>query len=402
MGPALTDTLSRANFGDPDALRRFDHLLDRLGLDRAGLSRKSLHVVGSNGKGTVATYTARLLTALGYRTVLTLSPHVFEVGERIQVDGEHRSEGELDRLLSRVLGAEAAAAADHGRCGRFELFTLAAAILADASDAFVVEAGIGGRHDATRAFGGRIAALVSIDLEHTALLGPTERQIACDKADILRKDGTLIIGAVSQDVQSALAEHAEDRALSLRPLDVGADGIQGANAVLATMLVENWTGRRIPDPAGILSAVTLPGRLQRIADDPVTVIDIGHTPKAAALSASLLRHRVGNGPLVLLTTLSGDKDPTQLYPPLLEALRPDAIVVTQTEERPGDPDVIGRVIRAAGFEGRVTIRPECAAALQEATRSAKARDATLYAAGSLYLAQTVTALMNTSTEKPLR
>jgi dihydrofolate synthase/folylpolyglutamate synthase len=171
--------------------------VDGFGLDRMRALLRALgnpqeafpavHVVGTNGKSTATLTIEQLLLADGLTTGATISPHVRSFAERIRIDGR---EADLEEALGRVR-----AAAEEVAATQFEALTAAAlAAFAEAGvDAAVVEAGLGGRHDATNVLRSRVVLLTNVGLEHTDVLGDTLEQIAREKLAVVHCDNTIVV-----------------------------------------------------------------------------------------------------------------------------------------------------------------------------------------------------------------
>lgn len=147
----------------------------------------AIHVVGTNGKSTATLTIEQLLLAEGLSTGATISPHIRSFAERIRVDGK---EVDMEQALGRVRAAADAVAAT-----QFESLTAAAlAAFADARvDVAVVEAGLGGRHDATNVLRSRVVLLTNVGLEHTDVLGDTVEEIAGEKLAVVHDDNTIVV-----------------------------------------------------------------------------------------------------------------------------------------------------------------------------------------------------------------
>lgn len=148
----------------------------------------AIHIVGTNGKGSIAAMTEHALRQRGHRTGLFTSPHLQRVTERVRVDGLEVDDTVLEAAIGTVLSVEG----DPTERGRplsfFELLTLAAMIVFEQSgvDVLVVEAGLGGRLDSTRLVDAQAVAVGRIDLDHQAYLGDSLTQIAAEKAGVFR------------------------------------------------------------------------------------------------------------------------------------------------------------------------------------------------------------------------
>jgi dihydrofolate synthase/folylpolyglutamate synthase len=184
---------------------------------------RTIHVVGTDGKGSTSFYLANILTAHGVTSGLYTSPHLVNVRERIRVDNVPIAEDDFDRLLLQVKAAAESTAVEPTF---FEVLTLVAFLYyaEQKIDVAVLEAGMGGRLDSTAVAGGEIAVVTSIGLEHTEVLGPTESAILREKMGVLGVPGegrgdtrevargkTFIVGGIS----GALLEEAREYAAAL-------------------------------------------------------------------------------------------------------------------------------------------------------------------------------------------
>jgi dihydrofolate synthase/folylpolyglutamate synthase len=182
-----------------------------------------LRVTGSNGKGSVATFAAGILAALGLRTGLHTSPHLLDPGERIRIDGRPAGDQEIGPSIDWFFERRAAYLRDapDEETGSFEALTAIALhrFRAAGVEAAVHEAGLGGRLDPTRLAGGSLrnagaVALTSLDLEHTALLGDTLERIADEKAALCPDGGMLVVGPVPATVETHLAARCQAREIT--------------------------------------------------------------------------------------------------------------------------------------------------------------------------------------------
>jgi dihydrofolate synthase/folylpolyglutamate synthase len=296
----------------------------------------SIHVVGTNGKSSVTRMTAALLQAHRMRTGACVSPHPERWSERILIGGEEIDPGAFARAVERT--AEAAETVDRAlpadeEVTQFEIATAAAfvAFAAAKVDVAVVEAGLGGRLDATNTIPSRVTVLTSIGLDHTEWLGETELEIAAEKLAVLRDQTTLVLGRVSPEVGRLAAETAARRGarLVVAAEDPG-DGIelraagrfQRRNFALACAATEAFFGQLDPAlAADVAAALTIPGRLERVAEDPPTLLDAAHNPDGAAALAEGLDEIAGDRPVVACLAALGDKDAAAMVRALAPALR---------------------------------------------------------------------------------
>jgi len=269
----------------------------------------SIHVVGPNGKTSVTRMTAALLEAHGVSTGAYVSPHISSWRERILIRGEPISEQAFTDALERVEQSAQVAdrsAGDEGPVTQFELLTAAAfiALAAARVQYAVIEAGLGGRLDATNVIPSKLTVLTSVGYDHTEWLGETLEEIAAEKLAVLRPHTALIVGdlpeAVAPVVQrEAARRHIENPYASWRVMVAAAEsrlrpaGYQGKNAALAWAAAKKVLGR--PDDEVIpealehaLAAFSIPGRAQLMPGDPPTIFDAAHNPDGARALAELL------------------------------------------------------------------------------------------------------------------
>ncbi|MDX6602526.1 MAG: dihydrofolate synthase / folylpolyglutamate synthase [Solirubrobacterales bacterium] len=295
----------------------------------------SIHVVGTNGKSSVTRMTAALLQAHGLRTGACVSPHPTRWSERVLLDGETIDAAAFSGAVERAAqGAETVnRSLDEGEMvTQFELATAAAfvAFAAARVDAAVIEAGLGGRLDATNTIPSRVTVLTSIGLDHTAWLGDTELEIAAEKLAVLRDHTTLVLGRVSPAVAALAETTAAERGAKLivAPEDPGegialraAGGFQRRNFALAAAAAQAFLGDLDPAKvAAVAASVTVPGRLERVAEDPATFVDVAHNPDGAAALAEGLLEIAGDRPVVACLAALADKDATAMVAALAPAL----------------------------------------------------------------------------------
>src|SRR5258706_2041981 len=192
-------------------------LLDALPVDRRRLSRHSVVVTGSNGKGSTAAFSAGVARAFGLRTGLFTSPHLYQVNERFWVDGTDIGDSDLARLKSRIETAIAEISQRRGeQFGSFEaMFALACLYFQERQCDFAVfEAGIGGRYDPVRLVGALVTCVTSVDYEHVELLGHSLELIASDKSDACASGGTIVYGENCRNLRPHLLEYNRTRAIA--------------------------------------------------------------------------------------------------------------------------------------------------------------------------------------------
>jgi dihydrofolate synthase / folylpolyglutamate synthase len=324
----------------------------------------SIHVVGTNGKSSVTRMTAALLEAHGLSAGACVSPHATRWSERVLVRGEEIDAAAFAAAVERVaIAAETVnRSLEPGEAlTQFELAT-AAAFVAFASarvKAAVVEAGLGGRLDATNTIPSSVTVLTSVGLDHTAWLGESEEEIAAEKLAVLRDQTTLVLGRVSPEVE-ALAERtasergarlvraAEDPGPEVHLLAPGS--FQRRNFALAATAAEAFLGDLDPERvAEVAASVTVPGRLELIAEQPPVFLDAAHNPDGARALAEALAEIVGDRPVIVCMAILADKDARAMVDALAPALAHAVCVELPTADGPKTGAGVAISARRRGF-----------------------------------------------------
>ena len=202
---------SRLMFGMVPGLESTRKLCNALGNPER--SFKTIHIVGTNGKGSTSYYLAGILQAHGFKTGLFTSPHLVSLRERIRVNDKPISDSDLDRLLLQVKEAAERVQAEPTF---FEVLTLVSFLYyaEQGVDVVAMEAGMGGRLDSTAVACGNIVVLTSIGLEHTEVLGPTESAILKEKMAVVeadrRRNKTFVVGGLSEELLAEARAYASD------------------------------------------------------------------------------------------------------------------------------------------------------------------------------------------------
>jgi dihydrofolate synthase/folylpolyglutamate synthase len=321
-------------------LERMRKLTTALGLPQHRFA--SIHVVGTNGKSSVTRMTAALLQAHGLRAGACVSPHAGHWSERTLIGGEEVGEEAWVAAVAQV--AQAAEGVnrtlEEGEAvTQFEA-SMAASFVALANarvEVAVIEAGLGGRLDATNTIPSKVTVLTSIGLDHTEWLGETEAEIAAEKLAVLRDQTTLVLGAVSSAVGELAERTARARGAHLlrAPADPGPDlslralgEFQRRNFALACTAARAFLGDLdSAATARVAAEVEVPGRLELISDRPPTYLDAAHNPAGAeALARSLPAVAAGRRVVACLAILA-DKDAAAMIAALAPSL--DRVVCTE-------------------------------------------------------------------------
>ena len=283
----------------------------------------SIHVVGTNGKSSVTRMAAGLLEAHGVSAGACVSPHAVRWSERVSIGGEEIGAAEFAAAVERA--ARAAEVVDRSleegeAVTQFELATAAAfvAFAAARVEVGVIEAGLGGRLDATNTIPSRVTVLTSVGLDHTKWLGATEAEIAAEKLAVLRDHSTLVLGRVGPGVAALAERTAGQRGARLvqAPEDPGAGlrlrapgRFQRRNFALARAAAEAFLGELDPGRvAEVAATLSIPGRLERVSDDPPALVDAAHNADGAAALAEALPELAGGRPVVACLAILRDKD----------------------------------------------------------------------------------------------
>ena len=311
----------------------------------------SVHVVGTNGKSSVAETTMRLLGAHGMRSGAYVSPHLDRWSERVLVDGAEIAEEDFAAAVARVAESVEPVnrALEEGEAvTQFEVATAAAFVaLASAGvEVAVIEAGLGGRLDATNVIPSRATALTSVGLEHTEWLGSTLPEIAAEKLAVLRDRSTLVIGELDPEVERLARRTADERHARLvaaRPspaLELRARGAyQRRNFAVSLATAEAILGRLDPDAAREVAAgLELAGRVEVTGGDPPLVLDAAHNPDGARALAEALPEVSGGAPVVACLAVLEGKDAAGIA----DALAPALAAAVCTELPPEELTGLGR------------------------------------------------------------
>jgi dihydrofolate synthase/folylpolyglutamate synthase len=309
----------------------------------------SIHVVGTNGKSSVTRMIAALLEAHGVSAGACVSPHAARWSERVLVHGREIDAAEFAAAVERA--AQAAEAVNRSleegeAVTQFELATAAAFVaLANARvKAAAIEAGLGGRLDATNTIPSKVTVLTSVGLDHTEWLGESEEQIAAEKLAVLRDHSTLVTGRLSPAVRELAERTASEWGARViaAPEDPGPEvemrargAFQRRNFALACAAAEAFLGELDPRRVRAVAAeVEIPGRLERVGDDPPAYLDAAHNPDGARALAEALPGVDGERPAIAVLAVLADKDARAM----IEALSPvvDQAVCTELPTPPAN------------------------------------------------------------------
>jgi len=414
-------------YGDGVCLARLAALLDALAVDRARLQRNSVVVTGSNGKGSTAAFCANIARAYGLRTGLFTSPHLLRVNERFQVDGALVGDDDLARLKSRIEAAIAEISQRRDeKFGSFEaMFALACLYFQESECEFTVfEAGIGGRYDPARLVGALVTGVTSVDYEHVELLGNSLELIASDKSDACASGGTIVYGENCRKLRPHLTEYNRYRAITALfvrdQVGIGGESVsangqrfdfwfggyefrllemnllgafQFNNAAIAITLFLLWLQRVRPGEtrAKIEAAVRSglrdarwPGRLEVIKQDPLIVVDVGHTPDGIMQSLASLKAIYGAQGWILVVGVSIDKKADEIVGALAPSF--DMIICAAAHHKGMDAENIAAAVRKANPEAKLHVAATIEDAVEISGALAASQNRKIYVAGGLFVA----------------
>lgn len=406
-------------FGDGIGLHRIERFFAAHAIDTARLSRRSIAVTGSNGKGSTTRFIAGALQANGRRVGCFTSPHLFDLRERFLIGDTPIPQAAFDAYAQKVIAFNATLPVGD-RMGAFEFLFLVAILWFEdeAPDAIVWEAGIGGRYDPVRTVRAKVSTITSIELEHTELLGSREELIAYDKADALAPGGVLILSpAINAQLASriisyvrlsgrtaapaqgeihdatntpdgaAFIYHAPQGDIPVQLSLIGRHQIDNALTALDAALA--WEGATHSDPrlpamlAGI-RRTTWPGRLQKVASSPDLWIDVGHTPVALDLVTDAFLDLVPRDRTLIVFGVSASKEVMAIAN--IVATKFDRFILTRAHKAGADPAMFAPL-----FAGKAaTIAPDTTTAARLAQNCAASENLAVLAIGGLFLAAEIT------------
>ena len=389
---------------------RLDRMQQALGLfGHPENSFASIHIAGTNGKGSTAAMLHCILARAGYRTALYTSPHLVSFTERICIDDHEIAQDDVIAIADEVWQQTAAADVP---LTFFEIVTVIAFIYfaRQHSEIAVIEVGLGGRLDATNVITPLVSAITTIAKDHEAYLGPDELSIAREKAGIIKPRVPVVLGKVSEEVADVLQKIAGERqapayllgndfSFSLKDdrlfdytgikqrlfnLDLGLIGRhQRANASIALAALELVREKFPVDDDVVrdgLRKARWPGRLEVMLEQPTVILDGAHNPEGVAALVDELNILRGGRRIKLLFATMADKEWELMLRALAGAV--DEISFTKVAmERSADPDVL-----AARFQPAIPQRvfSDSCTALRTLVSEADREDI-IVVAGSLYL-----------------
>ncbi len=389
-------------------LERITELLEKMGNPQKDL--KFIHIAGTNGKGSTAAMTASILRKAGYCTGLYTSPFIYQFGERMQVNGEMISDGELIEITEQVKPLADSMAENPTE---FELITAIAFefFKRRKCDIVVLEVGLGGLLDATNVIDTpEVAVITNIGLDHTDILGNTLEEIAFNKAGIIKENGHAVIYRGTPGVEAVFENTCNARNTKLKKANfdglklkshdlfeqvfdcgdykdihlplLGDHQLHNAAVVLAvaeTLQETGWKISRENIYEGIRD-VSWPGRFDIVCRDPLFIIDGGHNPQCLEALVKNIQDYLADRRVIALTGVLADKDYGDMYKPVMPYIE-QFVCVTPPNPRRLMAEELARHLQNVG--AKATACETIPAGVQKALELA-GKDGVVLCFGSLY------------------
>ena len=387
---------------------------------------KSIHVAGSNGKGSTSAMIASIMEAHGLRVGLFTSPHLENFTERIKIDGEEIPRAEVAKYLTEIsevfnlmLGLP-----EPLPLRFFDIVTVMAfRYFADQKvDYAIIEVGLGGRLDATNILDPEVSVITNIGYEHTNILGETLTEIAYEKAGIIKPNSFFVTGENKAEVLRVFTEIAETKKTKMIQVQSQtssrrtSSGIEGQtfslmtpdhqypelhipligrhqvlNASTAVLAVEAMDFIISKEAVVVgLNEVSWPGRLEVLRKHPLLVLDCAKDAEATAAATEAIQEEFSYDRLIAIVSISSDKKIPLMIQNIAQIADHFILTTHSVERRAADPEYLGEEVRRNGrtFE----ILEDQRKALEKALKLTGENDMVLVI-GSVYLAGDIRGLM---------
>ena len=396
-------------------LARIEKLLKALGNPEKRL--KTIHIVGTNGKSSTARMLSSILTAHGLKAGTYVSPHLVSFTERILINGKEITEPKFEKLIMEVKAKAEDVnkrSRSSGPLTQFEILTAAALLYFKQQKVgvAVIEAGLGGRYDATNVTDSKVQVITNIELEHTDLLGKTVPAILREKAAVIPEKGNVVLGALSDeamgealkicerlkakttvfgeefsllkgrgdkfDVWTARTQYSD---MSLTLLGQ----YQRTNCAVAMQAAEIFLHKALDEKKlrRALPRISIPARLEIIAEKPLVVLDGAHNPSGIEELIHSLEPLTRGKRIIGVVSILKDKDYEKMLERLLEFC--DILFITEnSNERCMSAQEMSRLPVVLESHVQTFVAPDSQSALESAFKLTSTRDVILVT-GSLYL-----------------
>ncbi|MCL4386415.1 MAG: Mur ligase family protein [Cyanobacteria bacterium] len=358
----IDDTLI---FGIKPNLLRINKILNLL--DNPEKKINFIHVVGTNGKTSVTKITAAILNSHGFKAGYYISPHIYSYTERISVNGHDISEDKFTKVFEDILPLinKVNEMNYDGEMTQFEILTamMFYTALSERLDVMILEAGMGGRWDATNAASAKVAGLTGVSLEHTKILGNTIKAITKEKAEVIKNNSLVASSSKDVEVLKILEVKIKETYSSLYIIDkdfavksIKQDNIEGftadikgiyddysnikfpipgnyqqTNLCLALALSELFIGGKLNTQKinQSLNHTNISGRFQIMKREPFFIADASHNPEGIKnLTLNILKYFKDNKKIIIFSVLK-DKDYKEMIKSILTIA--DFLILTSSE-----------------------------------------------------------------------
>ena len=335
-------------------LYRMEAILEALGNPERGL--KSIHIAGTNGKGSTAAMITAFAKAHGLRVGTFTSPHMDSIRERIQLDGVPLGEEPFWQAASVIKEVESRLLEEWGAFNYFEILTAMMFVVfqQEAVDLAIIEVGIGGLLDNTNVGHPLVSVITTIGLDHQDLLGSTLEEITAQKAGIIKAGQQVVVGPVTRECMDVIRSTASKQGATVQAFGEGFSLVEDSyqdieltipleqlalngtfqkeNATVAIRAFRSWmeaTGRSVQPEfiEAALRVVYWPGRMEVLQETPLVIIDGAHNLPAIERLVQNMRTHVGKKQTLLFSALTR-KDSLQMLLRLQEALPNVNIILT--------------------------------------------------------------------------
>jgi dihydrofolate synthase/folylpolyglutamate synthase len=379
---------------------------------------KTIHVTGTNGKGSVCKFIGSILQKSGYKVGVYLSPHLQEFSERIVVNDEKISEDDFIILIKKIKPIADDMILENNTPTFFEIVTaMAFQFFSDcAVDFAIIEVGLGGRFDATNIINPLVSVITNVSLEHTDYLGENIKSIAFEKAGIIKKR-TPVVTAAKNDAKDVIYKIAQENNAAITNIEKKnwkrqfsnmnyqeflihgtfndytvrtslLGEFQGENIALAISTIEQlqMNGVYLTESnilEGILTTFN-PGRMEIITDEPIVLLDGAHNPVSMQMLKNTLEQDFEYDRLILIIGILEDKNIEEM----MSKISPisDIIIITKSlNVRACKPEIIKNILNKIEFKREVSIKNSIPKAINHAKSIANKNDV-ICISGSLFTA----------------
>jgi len=419
-------------YGSKLGLDRISHLIEKLSNPHQNI--KTIHVTGTNGKGSVCIFIGSILQKAGYKVGVYLSPHLQEFSERIVVNGENISEDELIILIKKIKPFVDDMILENDTPTFFEIVTaMAFQFFSDcAVDFAVIEVGLGGRFDATNIVNPLVSVITNVSLEHTDYLGENIKSIAFEKAGIIKKKVPVVTAAIN-DARDIINKIAKENNASITIIDKDSwnrqfynmdyqefliqgtfneynvktsllGEYQGENIALAISTIEQLQMLGVYLTEAVIqdgiSTTFNPGRMEIISEKPTVLLDGAHNPAGVQMLQHTLERDFEYANLILIIGILKDKNIQKM----LGTIAPisDVIIITKSlNVRACEPQLIKDTLNKIGYKKDFLIKDTIPKAIDHAKSIANIDDI-ICISGSLFTVGEVRSYLVASVKEIIR